>query len=37
MTCMIASAARVGFIILTGAILTAAMCSDALAKAHKRH
>jgi hypothetical protein len=37
MTCMIARTARVGFVILTGAILTAGMCGDALAKAHKRH
>jgi hypothetical protein len=37
MTCMIARAAWVGFVILVGTILTAGMCGDALATVHKRH
>jgi hypothetical protein len=34
MTCMNASA-RIGFVILVATILTAAICGDAAAKAHK--
>jgi len=37
MTCMSARASRVGLVIFTGAILTAGMCDDAVAKVHKRH
>lgn len=35
MTCMTARSARLGFVTLIATILTAGICGDALAKAHK--
>jgi hypothetical protein len=35
MTCVIARSVRLGFVTLAAAALTAAVCGDAVAKAHK--
>ena len=35
MTCMVGRSARIGFVILVAAAMTAGICGDAVAKVHK--
>jgi hypothetical protein len=37
MNCMTAGIARIGFVVLSAAVLTAGICGDAFARAHKKH